>query len=596
MTLTTFSLSDKFLRNRHQRLQLFILGGALVFMVVYLFTPMYFSVLSLTFPLIWLVLGLMLLELVGYLFIPNSPTRSTEDTVILTRLNLIRCKRMSVQNLPYKHIKQVVIRENGAGKVHSLKIQGVRGSWSLVGFENMEGMAEELLAHLPPAAASKRQRLWLDTTTPYASAGVVLLGLLVLVWLLQIARGDVIQFSLWFNFGIGLSYLFFRQPELPAKKGTKLPLNLLLGGMYLFASLMYVVMNVADAGGAAAIWRNPCGLSGQVIQQSGCVRSVASEDSLYFAADNRTILWSDSQWDDPRRVYVTGYNSWLGVWTPTWSYDELDQLLVSADGHTAIVIAADRTIVDVWDVASRSRRQRLAIKTYGSHLIGESVQLSADGRYLADQGITIWDLTTGQPVRQIASDAAALAFSPDGQYLAGARATSDDITIWRISDGTIWQQLTPPPTEERSQKQLLFSPDGRWLLVGNELSSETAIEMAIWDLSTGERRYVWPVDQVDTRFQLAFSPDNQFVVGAIIEAYWDEEKMRWTDSDQTHLYVWRLADGALIKKQFLGFSYDYRPLSLDFAPDGSLLAVGLQEVGMVFRTEQLFGVFGISGG
>jgi len=591
MTLTTFSLSEKFLRDRHQRLQLFILGGALVFMVVYLFTPMYFSVLGLTFPLIWLVLGLLFWGLVRYLFKPNFKTRSTDDTVILTHLNLLRRKPMSEHYLPYAHIKQVVIRENGAGEVHSLKIRAVRGSWTLVGFADMERMVEELLAHLPPAAASKRQRIWLDITTPYASAGVVLLGLLVLVWLLQIARGDVTQFSLWFNLGIGLSYLLFRQPELPPKKGTKLPLNLLLGGIYLFASLMYGAMTVADAGGAAAIWRNPCGLIGQGIHQSGCVNTVASEDSVYFAADNRTILWSDSQWDEPRRVYVTGYGSWLGVWTPTWSYDELDQLLVSADGRIAVVIAADRTIVDVWDVASRSRRQRLAIKTYGSHLIGESVQLSADGRYLADVGITIWDLTTGQPVRQIASDAAALAFSPDGQYLAGATATSDDITIWRISDGTVWQQLTPPPTEGRSKKQLLFSPDGQWLLVGNELSSETAIEMAIWDLSMGERRYVWPVDQVDAHYQLAFSPDNQFVVGAIIEAYWDEEQTRWTDSDQTQLYVWRLADGVLIKKQFLGFSYDYRPLSLDFAPDGSLLAVGLDDSGMVFRTEQLLSGF-----
>lgn len=581
---TTFTLSEKFVRRSQRVLQFLALALPVFVGMVFLLTPMYFSSTTPSCLGILLALGLVAFGIVTVRDPANVKQRLASQSVTLNETALQLHQQGSTQTMPYEAMRQIKIGADKVGEIQSIQIHSGDDTCTLVGFEEMAQIAERLQAYVPDSAIVQRQPVWPNRSVWYHIAGLIALVVLGIALLIQLTEGAITELTGWVFLLMGV-YTLWGRPYSGRDGKQKRSTNLFTGGLYVFLGLLFLNSDLQDAGGAAAIWRNPCGLIGKVVQRSGCISTVPSENNLFFAANNRSVLWRDHE-----RVYLTHHAAWLGFWTPTLPYEDADQLLVSADGGTAVILADDHTVLDVWDIATRTRRHHLILPA-DNDFYGERVQVSPDGHYLAnadeEAGLTLWDLATGQPVWQVAAEAFAVAFAPDGQYVAGA--DENQITIWRTSDGAEWQTLALPEDVAIRGKQLRFSPDGQWLMVaGHSAASAHHLTIVLWRLQNGGLYHVLTLAEVDYDYQVLFSPDNKFVVSVAVEVFRDEDGTYWGERDQTQLVIWRLDDGVLVKKQWLRGGYRFAPLSLDFSPDGSLLAVGLDEVGMVFRTEQLF--------
>jgi WD40 repeat protein len=160
-----------------------------------------------------------------------------------------------------------------------------------------------------------------------------------------------------------------------------------------------------------------------------------------------------------------------------------------------------------------------------------AVEIAPDGVTLASRSsgangnIKIWDMTSGQQALQISSlqvgGVNSLAFSPDGQLLAGyyqgggfwSGDLPDTVRVWSAQSGEVVADFAVDVTRPHG---VAFSPNGRFLAIAG-LSSH----IELWDTHTQER--VHRFETLEERHQvysLAFSPDGQTLVtsGATVGA------------------------------------------------------------------------------
>jgi WD40 repeat protein len=144
----------------------------------------------------------------------------------------------------------------------------------------------------------------------------------------------------------------------------------------------------------------------------------------------------------------------------------------------------------------------------GSYIL--DVAYSPDGSRVAtagsDNAARLWDPVTGQPDGVIAAhddDVSAVAFSPDGMYLAtgaGGHDPADDssIKIWRVEDGELLRTLEGHGDWVYA---LAFSPDGGTLLSSGRTGSQGVLKF--WDLADGGLIQSYDASALD----LGYSPD-----------------------------------------------------------------------------------------
>jgi WD40 repeat protein len=128
----------------------------------------------------------------------------------------------------------------------------------------------------------------------------------------------------------------------------------------------------------------------------------------------------------------------------------------------------DQTVI-VWDAASG-----LELRTLKGHPAAvSSVAFSPDGQRLASasgdfdhQGkrvpaeVKIWDATSGREIRTLKGQFGAInsvAFSPDGQRLAGA-SEDHTVKVWDVASGL---ELRTVKGHEFAVSSVAFSPDGQ---------------------------------------------------------------------------------------------------------------------------------------
>jgi WD40 repeat protein len=196
-------------------------------------------------------------------------------------------------------------------------------------------------------------------------------------------------------------------------------------------------------------------------------------------------------------------------------------LAVSPDGAKIVTSvysdAAPRMVMTVTEVATG--------KTVFSDRAG-AVAFSPDGRWLAGRGddpsiAVIWDTQTYQRSKELSGHNKlihAMAFSPDGRRLASA-GTDRSVRIWDVVTGECLDVLTGHTDEVFA---VAFHPDGKRLATAGR---DRAIWL--WDPATGEEMarlqghssYVW---------SLAFSPGGQTLVSGSGDGtvrLWDTEPL-----------------------------------------------------------------------
>ncbi len=152
------------------------------------------------------------------------------------------------------------------------------------------------------------------------------------------------------------------------------------------------------------------------------------------------------------------------------------------------ILASSGGTVKLWDVASKKEMRTLK----EDERFFYCVAFSPDGRRLAgycgsrEDGITIWNYTTGRELCRFGkqTDATALAWSPDGKFLASS-AGDEGIRIWDTRDTTKGKEIIRLASPDMSVLCLAFSPDGKTLASGG--LDQTVL---LWDVST------WKVRQV----------------------------------------------------------------------------------------------------
>jgi len=180
-----------------------------------------------------------------------------------------------------------------------------------------------------------------------------------------------------------------------------------------------------------------------------------------------------------------------------------------------------------------------------------ALAFSPDGEYLASLGATLklWQLADrslklnlgGVSTSRsfIGNGITSLAFSPDGSVLASTSwYDHDGVKLWRIPEGSLVRALPTRGTD------LAFSPDGQVLAVVEPQA------ITLWQVSDGRRVRSWE----QHCSSVAFSPD-----GAIV-----------TTSCAYRIAAWRISDGSTL------FSLSDSALlggKVAFSPDGQLLAV-----------------------
>jgi WD40 repeat protein len=152
------------------------------------------------------------------------------------------------------------------------------------------------------------------------------------------------------------------------------------------------------------------------------------------------------------------------------------------------------------------------------------VRFSPDGRRLAvgepDPRIRLLDLTTGRemviPVPPPADGISALAFSPDGRWLAaGCGAATNGIAVWELATGAIAAWLTG---HSGWVVALAFSPNGQTLA-----SASADQTVRLWDLTrhAETNRLQGNVDEV---WSLAWTADGRSLITGARDGsvrYWD---------------------------------------------------------------------------
>jgi eukaryotic-like serine/threonine-protein kinase len=207
---------------------------------------------------------------------------------------------------------------------------------------------------------------------------------------------------------------------------------------------------------------------------------------------------------------------------------------------------------------------------------GGPVALSKDGTRLATttasrEGVRLWDTSTWNELRLLPGAQGPMTFSPDGKTLA--TDSREGITLWPVDDtrpGVVLRNSTNllfnsgPGPWFRPAGALVFSPDGKWIVVTrNALSEHGIFVLGIWNGASGEETAMPDdpehIEHTGAISALAFSPDGETLATASMDysiRLWDFAKRQRLATLQGHLSeVWALA----------------------FSPDGQWLVSGAKD-------------------
>jgi uncharacterized protein YjiK len=232
-----------------------------------------------------------------------------------------------------------------------------------------------------------------------------------------------------------------------------------------------------------------------------------SPDGQWLASgsfDGSTRLWDTRNW---RVVHeLAGHANWISA------------VAFSPDSRQLATASLDRRI-QVWDVASGQLRH-----TAQPHLKGVlSLAFSPDGQWLAsgglDKRIVLHRLNPWQQARVLPEQpggVSALAFSPDSRTLVSGSYQDSLLRCWDPVNGEAGPLLNGHLKEIYA---LAFSPDGQWLASAGE---DRVIRLWNWPTRAAAQRLYGHAQPI---WSLAFSPDSQWLASGSLG---DKSLRFWT--------------------------------------------------------------------
>lgn len=229
----------------------------------------------------------------------------------------------------------------------------------------------------------------------------------------------------------------------------------------------------------------------------------------------------------------------------------------SPDGKALVQWTGYKTGMRRWDLTCGKLQMPLIPNT--KMIIG-CFALSPDGRTLALGGrrttrpVRLLDLATGKEKAVLTLDKPVdmrcLAFAPDGKTLAAGRDDAGEAILWDLATHKVRAILRG---HRRQVLALAFSPNSRILA-----TSCLNPDILLWQVDTGKPwgRLTWTarvVADLDSRWQLAFTPDGKTLIGAGLRG---------------HMNLWDLATGKVTRLYYRHENIH----GLALSPDGRTLA------------------------
>ncbi len=152
----------------------------------------------------------------------------------------------------------------------------------------------------------------------------------------------------------------------------------------------------------------------------------------------------------------------------------------SLDGQSLITADEDRKII-FWDVVTRKAKHEM---NAGLQVYGLAMNPTADQFAVAGFGQSVRLIDgSGQAVSELAApgrDTRAVAFSPDGRWLAAA-ARNGKLSVWRMPQAA--PAIDALAADRRPLYAVALSPDGQWVATGGDSELIT-----VWNVQTGQKR------------------------------------------------------------------------------------------------------------
>ena len=198
-------------------------------------------------------------------------------------------------------------------------------------------------------------------------------------------------------------------------------------------------------------------------------------NSLAFSPDGRTLLTASRDqtaalWDVERAIKLRVFSVAGGFW--------MDGAVFCPDGRHILLLSSSGGI---------SLCDAIVGKTLRTFPGSGFLALSPDGRQFVtgDQATYMpsalfsYDVTTGQQLRKLETDAISAKFSPDGlELLTGGSTIDGKVRLWNVSTG---EQIRVFDGHRGRVGSLAFSPDGTQVLSGSDLD----FTATLWDKATG---------------------------------------------------------------------------------------------------------------
>jgi len=289
-------------------------------------------------------------------------------------------------------------------------------------------------------------------------------------------------------------------------------------------------------------------------------RQLAAESQIAAAADDDLLAVGRAldAWD--QAPTVEAYGALLsaqaaGTIGPLGTAPGGLSTAVSPDG-TAVAVGHQDGLVRLWDVATL--RQRDVELRHATDAGVVALAFSPDGRFLASgsfsrDGVRIWDVSTGQ-LRHTLPAVGALGWLPTGATVVAGRLGADlspelQVGGWSATTGELQWSL---PTGMLGY-DLTVNADGTLLAVANPTDGD----VQVWQLTDQTLLRSLPAAQ-----QVAFGPDDVLV----------------TSGPDGALHSWSVSSGERTALQVGPFR---AAVSLAVTPDGSLLTTGGWRTGRI---------------